>query len=190
MSIKDKLKWNEKYKQRLNKDNTENGTAQPNQRLTLFHKYFQGNKALDLACGLGTNSIYLAQLGYQVTAIDVSDVAIQHVNKLALVSGLTVEGKVLDLETSNLPPAEFDLVLNTFYLQRNLFLPMKEALKPYGYLFIETYFLAEENDPNPGMREEYKLKSQELLQVYKELKIIYYFENKETGIATLLAQKV
>ena len=35
-----------------------------------------GGRALDVACGDGRNAVYLAQLGYMVDAIDVSDVAI------------------------------------------------------------------------------------------------------------------
>lgn len=187
MAIKDKLKWNEKYRQRLKTERPDLG--KPNERLTLFHKYFHGNNALDIACGLGANSFYLAKLGYHVQAVDISDIAIQHINQVAKQFNLTVEGKVIDLEESSLPQATFDLVINTLYLERNLFKAMQEALKPGGYLFIETYYLVEEEDPNPRIRQEFKLYPQELLNVFREMKIIYYDENKETGLATFFAQK-
>jgi 2-polyprenyl-3-methyl-5-hydroxy-6-metoxy-1,4-benzoquinol methylase len=35
-------------------------------------------KALDICCGAGTNSIYLAKKGFQVTGIDISSIALQY----------------------------------------------------------------------------------------------------------------
>ncbi|MBW2282173.1 MAG: class I SAM-dependent methyltransferase, partial [Deltaproteobacteria bacterium] len=40
-------------------------------------------RALDLACGEGRNSIWLASQGWRVTAVDFSDVAIERARKLA-----------------------------------------------------------------------------------------------------------
>lgn len=188
MSEKDKQKWNEKYKQKLEKE--EEKLPQPNERVTQFDKYFHGNDALDMACGLGANSIYLAQKGYRVTALDVSDVAIEYINKIAVDKGLSIQGKAEDLDDVSLPQEEYDLIINTFYLDRELFIPMKKALKPKGYLFIETFYQVEENDPNPHMKKEYTLKSQELLDTFKEMEILYYHENQETGLVTLFAQKL
>lgn len=187
MSTADQVKWNKKYRQRLEKK--ERPLLQPNERLTRFNHYFRGNRALDLACGLGANSLYLARLGYDVTAVDISDVAIQHLNQLALDGGLAISANVVDLKTYSLPLNEYDLVVNTLYLQRDLFAPMQACLTPGGYLFFETFYAVAEDDPNPGMSEAFKLRSQELLQVFHAFRIIYYHEDKETGLATLFAQK-
>src|SRR3989344_9402264 len=40
-------------------------------------------KAIDLGCGLGTNSIYLAQRGFQVTALDISKTALKYAEEKA-----------------------------------------------------------------------------------------------------------
>ncbi|GHH98968.1 class I SAM-dependent methyltransferase [Neobacillus kokaensis] len=71
----DKTKWNAKYKERLN----EPEEPKPNSRLKSLTTYFSGGTALDIACGLGGNSILLAEHNYLVQAIDISDVAIKFV---------------------------------------------------------------------------------------------------------------
>ena len=78
-------------------------------------------RALDLACGAGRNSLYLASLGWQVTAVDSSPVAIRLLRDRA--RGLDVDARVADLETGDfrIEPAAYDLICDFFYLQRDLF---------------------------------------------------------------------
>ncbi len=54
-------------------------------------------RALDLACGEGRNAIWLASLGWQVTGVDFSDVAIERARKLAEARSLQVDWQVADV---------------------------------------------------------------------------------------------
>jgi SAM-dependent methyltransferase len=70
--------------------------------------------ALDLACGEGRNALWLAGLGWRVTALDFSRVAVERGRRLATEAGLTVAWEVGDVLTAPLP--EVDLVV-VAYLQ-------------------------------------------------------------------------
>jgi SAM-dependent methyltransferase len=85
-------------------------------------------RALDLACGTGRNALWLAQQGWSVTAVDGAPAAI------AALSGVTAI--LADLETGEYRIAEsaWDLIVITYYLQRDLFEPAKAGLLPGGTL--------------------------------------------------------
>src|SRR5438132_12551316 len=86
-------------------------------------------RALDLACGAGRNTLYLAGLGYVVDAWDISDVALGLLRdeldrRLAGGSRLEVHPRQVDLDGVALPPEAYDLVLDAHLLDRPLFEPM------------------------------------------------------------------
>ncbi len=53
-------------------------------------KYTRSGRALDLGCGEGKNSMFLAERGFQVTALDISSVALERLRKLASEKNLQV----------------------------------------------------------------------------------------------------
>ena|SRR6266849_5232229 len=59
-------------------------------------------RALDLACGTGQNALYLARLGYQLDAWDISDVALDLLRAQLEASGksLQVAPRQVDLDTA------------------------------------------------------------------------------------------
>ena len=75
MAQEDKERWNKKYQ-----DN-----KIPDEPIVLVQQYAtsaRGNQALDIACGMGRHSKYLASLGFNVDALDISSVAIEHTSKI------------------------------------------------------------------------------------------------------------
>lgn len=92
--------------------------------------------ALDLACGAGRNAIYLAERGWDVTAIDGSERAIELLRERAAARGLQVYAEVRDLTAPafTLHADAFDLVLIAYYLQRDLFEKVKAAVRPGGVI--------------------------------------------------------
>ena len=60
----------------------------------------RGGRCLDVACGLGEQSIWAAQQGYEVIALDASDVAITALNGAALLAGVRerIDSRVVDLD--------------------------------------------------------------------------------------------
>jgi SAM-dependent methyltransferase len=104
-------RWNEKWRERL-----ADGYDEPSRFLVPEVEGLPPGRALDLACGMGRNAIWLAQRGWQVTAVDYSEVALVEARRRAAAHGVEVEWLLADV-TEWIPEAEsFDLVC-VFYLQ-------------------------------------------------------------------------
>jgi tellurite methyltransferase len=91
-------------------------------------------RAIDLACGAGRNALYLAEQGWDVTAVDGSASATGLLRERAAERGLEVRTEVADLtdRAFALPEKHFDLVVIAYYLQRGLFPLAKAAVRPGG----------------------------------------------------------
>ncbi|MCZ1005597.1 SAM-dependent methyltransferase [Streptomyces lydicus] len=119
------------------------GRPQPNVRLTETGTGLPPGDVLDLGCGNGGDALWLARLGWQVTAVDISAVAVERLTALVRAHGLgdRVTTVRADLHTS-FPPGAFDLVcahyLHTpFDLDRAAVLrSAAHALRPGGQLLI------------------------------------------------------
>ncbi|HTP06944.1 MAG TPA: methyltransferase domain-containing protein [Anaerolineae bacterium] len=67
---------------------------------------------LDAACGIGTQSIGLAALGYVITASDISPVAVERARDLAQRRSLTIDFRIADMRTlRSVIPETFDVVI-------------------------------------------------------------------------------
>lgn len=182
-----KEKWNKKYRHRLQQSET----ITPNENLQRLERFLQGGTALDIACGLGRNSLYLAKQNYSVTSYDISEVAINHLCQRAEQENLPITAKVSDLAninefTKNLTKT-FDLIVNTYYLDRKLFPLIETKLKTGGYFFMETYYQSPE--ANKTIANKYKLEPQELLNQFGNWEVIHFAEDAKLGIQTILCRK-
>lgn len=154
--------------------------------------------ALELACGLGGNALLLAEQGLEVTAWDLSPVAIQRLRDTAAQRGLhNLLAEVRDIEQSPPPAQRFDVIVVSYYLERALVPHIIAALKPGGLLFYQTFTritVADEGPSNPA----YRLADNELLALFAELKLRVYREENRLGdptqgrrdVAMLVAERV
>lgn len=98
-------------------------------------------RALDIACGEGRNAIWLAKIGWKVTGIDFSDVAIERARRLATAQHVEIDWINDDITHCDLPAAAFQLVLIA-YLQvprdefRKVLVGAVRSLAPSGMLFM------------------------------------------------------
>ena len=70
------------------------------------------SKTLDLCCGVGTNPLYLATEGFTVTALDISDKAIEYAKDQASQKGVTLSFLVADFIKLPFPKSEFDFIFD------------------------------------------------------------------------------
>jgi SAM-dependent methyltransferase len=85
-------------------------SGRPNGRLVAEVAGLEAGRALDVGCGEGADAIWLAQRGWRVTAIDVSDVAIQRARTASDSAGASVDWICADVLQTPFPPGSFDLV--------------------------------------------------------------------------------
>ena len=152
-------------------------------------------RALDVACGDGRNARWLAELGFAVDAIDVSDVAIAALRAAAAERGLRVDARVADLEHDALPGG-YDVVVCVNYLQRDLFGALRDALSPGGLLLYETFARAHVEELGRQFNPAYVLERNELLRAFAALHVRHYREGvaerggEQRGVASIVAQRL
>jgi SAM-dependent methyltransferase len=136
----DATAWDERYR---SKDSV--WGIEPNRFVREHCESLPVGEALDLACGEGRNALWLARLGWQVTGIDFSEVAIERARalttQLAAVEQQRVDWRVDDVTTLLPEPASLDLLLVSY-----LHIPASEfdemlsrtatALRPSGHLLV------------------------------------------------------
>ncbi|WP_316568208.1 methyltransferase domain-containing protein [Neobacillus sp. YIM B06451] len=182
-----RAKWNKKHKERL----ADMSDPLPNERLKNLSPTVQGGTAIDLACGLGGNSLYLAEQGFVVEAVDISETAIEFVRELAVKRRLNINASVMDLtDSENLPfkNGAYDLIVIANYLDRSLFPYVKRLLKEGGHFFMETYY----NSPNKEggkVSERFRLKPNELLEQFWEWEVLFFEENEQEGRQIIFCRK-
>ena len=115
----------------------------------LLHR---GGRVLDVACGRGRHALLLAGAGFAVTAIDGNADAVARVRTIADRLGFNLVTAVIDLETDPPPSAGsqlYDAILGFNYLHRPLFPVLREATKPGGRIFYETFTKAQAERGHP-----------------------------------------
>jgi len=134
-------------------------------------------RALDIACGQGRNSLYLAEGGFEVVPMDISTVALDEARKRAELKQLRIDWRHTDLEAVRLDEAAYDLIVNFNYLQRSLIPQIKRAVKHGGYIIFETYLIDQMAIGHPK-NPDYLLRHNELLEHFREFRILGYREGK------------
>ena len=145
---------------------------------------------LDLAMGEGRNGVFLATKGFQVTGVDISAEGLKKAETLAAELGVTIKTVVADLESYEIPANTFDVIICTYYLQRDLFPKIATALKPGGIGLIETYTM-DHIQYSPRFNKAFLLEPNELLTMLPGLRVLRYQEvdNGQAAFASILAQK-
>ncbi|MCL4562393.1 MAG: methyltransferase domain-containing protein [Chloroflexi bacterium] len=147
--------------------------------------------ALDLAMGLGYNAGFLIDNGLQVIGVDISSIAVQRARKRFP----EIQAVVADCNHLIFPRGQFDVILNFYYLERELWPGFRRILKPGGILLVETLTQGMLRD-RPDIAPEYLLDEGELLTSFWDWDILAYREGwftndrgNEKAIASLAARR-
>ncbi len=190
MTHPEALRWNEKYQEErkfwLDQE--------PRQLLTSFAYLLPSQgRALDAACGVGTNALFLAEHGLKTFGLDISEYAIRLARQRARSLNMDLEAAVIDLSNPWLPAGFFNVILNFHFLERATFPVYRKALKSGGLIFFDTFSKRREWNDNPP----YYLNPGELKGWFSDYETIHYSEydkpsdenRTERSLAQLIARK-
>lgn len=102
-------------------------------------------RVLDIACGEGRNAVWLAAQGCDVTGFDVSPLALEKAERLAVEKQVQVRWHQADVRTWTWAPAAFDAVACIFIQfaspaeRARLFEGFRETLAPGGLVLLQGY---------------------------------------------------
>ena len=149
-------------------------------------------RALDLGCGPGRHALYLALLGWQVTAVDSSAVAIGLLRSQA--AGLAIDARLANLERGQFAilPNTYQLICDFHYLQRDLFPQIREGVHPGG-IFTGAIHLVQEGCTETPCNPDFLLQPGELRSLFDGWKVLFYSEGGEPRrsrrIARIIARR-
>jgi tellurite methyltransferase len=158
-------KWNERYSA------GEQLFETPSPLVTRFAAHLAPGVALDLACGPGRNALYLAGLGWRVTAVDGSPIAIAKLQE----RNAGIDARVADLERGEfqIPPDTYDLICDCYYLQRDLFPSMKAGVRSGGVAIVIIH-LTDLDQPGTPTR----ATPGELRECFADWTTLHYYEGQ------------
>jgi SAM-dependent methyltransferase len=152
--------------------------------------------ALDVACGAGRHSLFLANHNWTVTAVDASETALdllrthQQPNIRSVLANLEAFEFLIQSET-------YHLICDFYYLQRDLFPAIAAGIKPGGF-FVGEIPMVDHRPGVPPMNPAFLLQPGELRSFFEGWELLESAEripaDTERGghrrrVATLIARK-
>lgn len=131
--------WDERYQR------GDHSSAEPSKLLRRAVATLTPGRALDLACGAGRHAIFLAGLGWDVTAIDSSRAGIEIMQQRTIESNVTIDAHIADLERGEFPIAteSYELICDFYYLQRDLFPQLRAGIKRGGTFVAAIHLISD-----------------------------------------------
>lgn len=145
MSKADQAKWDERYRAGAFAERTH-----PSALLKDWVSRLPSGRALDLACGAGRNSLFLARCGFEVTGIDVSSEGLKRAAASAEREGLEVAWMRHDLDEGLTQPGPFDVVCLFRYLNADLIRQLPSLLATDGILMVEEHLATDQPVAGPS----------------------------------------
>jgi len=147
--------------------------------------------ALDLAGGVGRHALFLAQRGWAVTLMDISETGLAEAKRQAEQRKCCITFELRDVTKGRLPASTFDLALVFFYLERQLFPQIAAALKTGGILVFKSYTREQLKLGGGPTHPMHLLERNELLGAFASLRILHYRETlRDKAVAELVAQRI
>jgi len=141
-------------------------------------------KVLDLGCGEGRNSFFLARNNFNVTAIDISKEGIKKLKEFAKKEKLKIKAEVSDVKSYLQDCERFDAIIVMYVLQfideKNIFKVIKNIqskTKPSGLNVIAAFVAQTPKQKKKHLSKgEYLFDKGELKELYRDWNILFYKE--------------
>ncbi len=137
----DRIKWNRRFE---SEDSFLGSHPSPflAREIERIKTLTPGLAALDIACGEGRNSLFLAQNGFRVVGLDISDIGLAKGRNRVEAMGVDVDFRRVDLDDYRIE-GTYDLILNFNFLLRELIPAEVACLNPGGLLLFDTILASE-----------------------------------------------
>lgn len=162
--------WEARYREQRRDDDF---AVSPTPLVVRWAAEAKAGTALDLACGTGRNALWLARNGWSVTAVDGSETAIATLRARAAQAGVALQTEVADLTSGRfrIEPEHWDLILDCYYLQRDLFAAVRDGVRKAGLVIAIVHLVhpgeaPSEKNAAPG----------ELRRFFADWEILHDFE--------------
>ncbi|MDY6775545.1 MAG: class I SAM-dependent methyltransferase [Halobacteria archaeon] len=162
---------------------------------------FPDGRALDVATGTGRNAVFLAEEGYEVDALDISETALSEARETAKERGVddAVNWILADVDSFDVPCDCYDVVVVSFFDGLGLIPDLKESLRDCGVVVYEHHLRsADEVDYGPS-DDRHRLRSNDLLRAFLDMTVLVYREEtrvehddgeeRRGAVATVVARK-
>ncbi len=200
MSQSDREKWNRRYSEG-EYSTRKHPSVLLEDWLPRFSVESEPPRAMDVGCGLGRNSLYLARRGWHVVAVDVSDVALEKLGQTSSEENLPITCLQRDLEAVPPSPEDpgmtgpYDLVIMIRYTNVPLISSLKKGLVPGGYLVVEEHMDTEAEVAGPG-ESRFRVAPGQLREAAGDFELIHYREGiledpdrRPVALAQLIARR-
>jgi SAM-dependent methyltransferase len=149
-----------------------------------------GGTALDLAGGIGRHALWLAKRNWQVTVVDISEVAIRKLDKKARQLNLTMDLFALDAKEYPFKPAHFDLIVMFYHFDRDVCPRVLSTLKPGGFLICKSS-LSWDSYEGAAPLSIRPLARSEILSMLPELRVMHHRERpvRDRGVVEYVGKK-
>jgi tellurite methyltransferase len=177
VSKQDLDKWNQRYAE---------DSYRKNNPVVLLQDWLPKvpvGKALDVACGAGRNSIFLAQSRFQVDAIDISPEGLRKARQQAENQGLSINWLEHDLDQAFQFDMDYDLIVVMWYVNLALITRLCDCLTTGGYLLCEEHLITDQDVIGPTSSN-YRVAPGALREAVSGLNVLLYeeiIENSSDG---------
>jgi len=108
------------------------------------HRLSQSGRALALGDGEGRNGVFLAELGFEVTSVDLSEIGLNKARDLARKRGVPIQTVQADLEHYEIEAESQDLIVSIYChlpdaIRKLVHERSEAALKPGGLFILEAF---------------------------------------------------
>ena len=176
---RDQLHWDKRFAARANEP------GEPESFLLQQCNRLNKGSVLDLASGDGRHSLFLASIGFSVTAADISPIALSRLNHFSSLKDSPIRTVQMDFDDnlSLLGPDAFEdmfdnLIIFFFKPPDHLWKVIPDLLKPGGKIILCSFNLQQHD--KKGFSSRFCLKPGELTSVHPQLEVELYqtFEDK------------
>ncbi|WP_265110460.1 class I SAM-dependent methyltransferase [Halosolutus halophilus] len=184
-------RWNEKYRD-VEFDLPDDPIPDLERRIATLPE----GRALDVATGTGRNAVFLADHGYEVDAIDISDEALSQARTRAEARGVdaSVNWHRTDVADFDFGAERYDVITVSFFAGLDVIPDLKDALAPGGVLVYEHHLRTSDPVEIGPTSDRHRYRSNDLLRACLDLTVLSYEERRRplpggvAAVATLVAR--